>query len=398
MSERQDDTGRTGAPLPEGWYDELAETRATYEGIEGGAEYEQTLIGRDPVEVALNGVGSTLLSRLADPVERYRTVAQFSDRLPGTLEMVRASSVMQLVHDPAWGLSVAQAAERLGITRQRAYALLNDNGHDTPRQASQDPDRVQNDPGHRLGVFLGVVDALAATLDPQQTRRIGIEIDKLTFDANLAPQRTFTSVERAIQRRLSRYRLKGKALGLSKELEHATADVGKLPSTLTPDQQMKLLIMRNQTRIRLLASNIPAPDTQAREARVPTPDEHAKAEAVFAAAGVDTEMAEAITTVLDRLALELNTNGGGVMGQTTVNVLTALRWLITAPDDGHPRGDTESRAAQVTRIIRENLPELPVSNKLKSHAAGDAVLRLRELARQRLLPADSKEPHRSGGA
>ncbi|GAA2679572.1 MULTISPECIES: type I-C CRISPR-associated protein Cas8c/Csd1 [Actinosynnema] len=382
MSEQGDATGRSGVPLPEGWYDEPAETRAMYEGIDDdeAAEIERVLRGRNPVEIALNDVGSVLLGRIVDPVERYRAAARVADGLPATLEKVRALSVMQLLHDSDPRLSVAQAAERLGITRQRAYVLLNDNGYDSPRQAGRDPDRFQDDPGYRLGVFLGVADALAAALDPGRRKWIDTEIDKLTTNVYVRPRSVFASVSAALQRHLNRQRSTDKTLDLCKELEHATADVGELPTTLTPEQQMRLLIMRSQTRARLTSRRGPA--------SAPTPAEQAKAQALFAAAGVDAEMAEAITTVLDLLALELNTNGGGVMGQSTVNILNALKWLIAAPDDDYPRSDTDSRAAQMARIIREDLPGMPVGNKLKTHPAGEAVLRLREIARRRQVPPE----------
>src|SRR5437764_1077297 len=114
----------------------------------------------DPVQVALEYVQGVLLGRIADPVERWKAVARFAEAQPAALERVRALCVGQLV---VGGASVEDAGRAVGINRQRANALLAAHEQPTPRHLKVNP--IEQEPGYRLGVFLGVASMIADTLE-----------------------------------------------------------------------------------------------------------------------------------------------------------------------------------------------------------------------------------------
>lgn len=201
----------------------------------------------DPVQVALDYVQSVLLARLADPVERWNAITRFADAVPATLERVRALCVAQLVQD---GLSVEDAGSAVGVNRQRANALLTDHDQPTPRKLAASP--AADQPGHRLGVFLGVASVIADRLDARRpSLRARDQLDKLEASAHAAPAAIIGRVNTEIAR-WTRGRAGDAALGgLLAELEQATAQLDDLPAFLGVPQQGHMWVARSTTRLRL---------------------------------------------------------------------------------------------------------------------------------------------------
>lgn len=202
----------------------------------------------EPVQVALDYVKGVLLGRIVDPVERWAAVTQFSERVPEALEHVRALCVGQLVHDD---LSVEEAGRKLGINRQRANALLK--GHDQPTPRQLKASAVEQEPGYRLGVFLGVVSLIG---DALQKRRpyLGAQhqLDKLEQSAHQSPVAIVTRISESIARWTRGGAKDTRMAQLLSELDHATAALDDLPRSFLPlPQQGHMLVARAKTRLRL---------------------------------------------------------------------------------------------------------------------------------------------------
>lgn len=201
----------------------------------------------DAVQVALEYVQGALLSRIADLVDRWTAVNRFTDELPSALERVRALSVAQLVQG---GMSVEEAGQAVGVNRQRANALLTEHDQPTPRQLKTNP--IDQEPGHRLGVFLGIASLIAERLDQlQRGADICKQLDKLVDSAHAAPVAVTGRINASIARWTRSSRREFRIKWLLSELDQASAQLGDLPAFLGPVQQGHMWVARSSTRVRL---------------------------------------------------------------------------------------------------------------------------------------------------
>jgi hypothetical protein len=200
----------------------------------------------DPVQVALDYVQGVLLGRIADPVKRWDAVTRFTAELPATLDRVRGLSVGQLVHDDR---SVQEAANMLGITRQRANAVMTGEGWPTPRQEKHNP--LTDEPGYRFGVFLGVASVIADRVDVgTHGDAAKNQLETLMLNAHVAPGATRAQVA---QRITSWVRRRPSSLfrPLMDEFDKALLSTDRLPRQLTQQQQGHMWVARSATRVRL---------------------------------------------------------------------------------------------------------------------------------------------------
>lgn len=115
-------------------------------------EVDEDALPRTPLtaEDILSTLAGMLL-REPDPVQRWALVQQVRAGIPRTLGWVQALSAGELKAD---GSSIAEIADKVGVTRQHVDALLrhsDDLGDRPPMDAS---------PAYRYGVYLGYCSAV----------------------------------------------------------------------------------------------------------------------------------------------------------------------------------------------------------------------------------------------
>lgn len=212
-------------------------------------ELRQAIGGsEDPAEIALDQLESTLLARIPDAVDRWRATQEVARGAGPALEHVRALCVAQLI---AEGSSVAEAAERLHVSRQRANILLTEHEQPTPRKLRTNP--IHDEIGYRYGVYLGVASAIAERVDARRPdTRATTQIDKIHSMAEGTP----ANIVRQVREMVAAWTKRGFAgdtnmHALKRELEEATAQLGDLPTRLPSAQQNHMWIAISSTRVRL---------------------------------------------------------------------------------------------------------------------------------------------------
>lgn len=206
----------------------------------------------DPATVALDRMENVLLSRIPDAVERWTAVREVSRGITPTLERVRALCVAQLI---AEGRSVAEAADELGINRQRAHALLSAHDQPTPRRLAENP--LRGEVGYRYGEYLGIASMIAEAVDQARPRACALpQIEKLQSVASGSPTAIVTRIRRMIHmwtRGPAGVSTPG-VESLLVELEHAAArldDLHQYEPFFPPDQQAHMWLAISTTRVRL---------------------------------------------------------------------------------------------------------------------------------------------------